>query len=84
MLGDSYAVLERAVRATGEVSFIKLSAEHNASIEVMRQELHSMHRDDSHIVVLNNNVWRVKGLIQVLVLLQKIYSTINRSINSCC
>ncbi|KAI4367234.1 hypothetical protein MLD38_013506 [Melastoma candidum] len=64
-LGDSRAVLGRAVKATGEVLAIQLSAEHNASIESVRQELHSMHPDDSQIVVLKHNVWRVKGLIQV-------------------
>ncbi|WOG97567.1 hypothetical protein DCAR_0416908 [Daucus carota subsp. sativus] len=64
-LGDSRAVLGRLVRATGEVLAIQLSAEHNASIESVRQELHSLHPDDSQIVVLKHNVWRVKGLIQI-------------------
>lgn len=64
-LGDSRAVLGRLVRATGEVLALQLSAEHNASIESVRQELHSMHPDDPQIVVLKHNVWRVKGLIQV-------------------
>lgn len=68
-LGDSRAVLGRLVRATGEVLAIQLSAEHNASIESVRQELHSLHPDDSQIVVLKHNVWRVKGLIQVKYLL---------------
>lgn len=64
-LGDSRAVLARRVKATGEVFAIQLSAEHNACIESVRQELHSMHPDDSQIVVLKHNVWRVKGLIQI-------------------
>lgn len=64
-LGDSRAVLGRAVKATGEVLALQLSTEHNAAIESVRQELHSMHPDDSQIVVLKHNVWRVKGLIQV-------------------
>ncbi|XP_009801750.1 putative protein phosphatase 2C 60 [Nicotiana tabacum] len=64
-VGDSRAVLGRLVKATGEVLAIQLSAEHNASIESVRQELHSMHPDDSQIVVLKHNVWRVKGLIQI-------------------
>ncbi|XP_047979952.1 probable protein phosphatase 2C 60 [Salvia hispanica] len=64
-LGDSRAVLGRLVRATGEVLAIQLSAEHNASFESVRQELQSLHPDDSHIVVLKHNVWRVKGLIQI-------------------
>ncbi|KAL7237052.1 hypothetical protein ACSBR1_020185 [Camellia fascicularis] len=64
-LGDSRAVLGRLVKATGEVLAVQLSAEHNAAIESVRQELHSLHPDDSQIVVLKHNVWRVKGIIQV-------------------
>ncbi|XP_030514244.1 probable protein phosphatase 2C 60 [Rhodamnia argentea] len=64
-LGDSRAVLGRAVKATAEVLAIQLSTEHNASIESIRQELRSMHPDDPQIVVLKHNVWRVKGIIQV-------------------
>jgi pyruvate dehydrogenase phosphatase len=64
-LGDSRAVLGRLVKATGEVFAIQLSSEHNVGIESVRQEMHSLHPDDSHIVVLKHNVWRVKGLIQV-------------------
>lgn len=64
-LGDSRAVLGKLVKATGEFIAIQLSAEHNASIESVRQELHSLHPDDRQIVVLKHNVWRVKGLIQV-------------------
>lgn len=65
-LGDSRAVLGRAVTATGEVLAVQLSSEHNVAIESVRQEMHSLHPDDSQIVVLKRNVWRVKGLIQVL------------------
>ncbi|KAJ8531421.1 hypothetical protein K7X08_026855 [Anisodus acutangulus] len=64
-VGDSRAVLGRLLKATGEVLAIQLSAEHNASFESVRQELHAMHPDDSQIVVLKHNVWRVKGLIQI-------------------
>lgn len=64
-LGDSRAVLGKVVKATGEVLAIQLSAEHNVGIESVRQEMHSLHPDDSQIVVLKHNVWRVKGLIQV-------------------
>ncbi|AET03717.2 serine/threonine phosphatase family, 2C domain protein [Medicago truncatula] len=64
-LGDSRAVLGRAVRATGEVLAIQLSPEHNVAIESVRQEMHSLHPDDPKIVVLKHNVWRVKGLIQI-------------------
>ncbi|AES80477.1 putative protein-serine/threonine phosphatase [Medicago truncatula] len=64
-LGDSRAVLGRAVKATGEVLAVQLSTEHNAAIESIRHELRSSHPNDSNIVVLKNNVWRVKGLIQI-------------------
>lgn len=64
-LGDSRAVLGRLVKATGDVLAIQLSAEHNACIESVRQELHSLHPDDNQIVVLKHNVWRVRGLIQI-------------------
>ncbi|XP_072978848.1 probable protein phosphatase 2C 60 [Typha angustifolia] len=63
--GDSRAVLGRLVKATGEVLAVQLSSEHNASIESVRKELQSMHPDDSQVVVLKHNVWRVKGIIQV-------------------
>nr|XP_016474186.1 PREDICTED: probable protein phosphatase 2C 60 [Nicotiana tabacum] len=64
-LGDSRAVLGRLVKSTGEVLSIQLSAEHNVSIESGRQELQTLHPNDSQIVVLKHNVWRVKGLIQI-------------------
>lgn len=64
-LGDSRAVLGRAVKATGEVLAVQLSTEHNAAIESIRHELRSSHPNDSNIVVLKHNVWRVKGLIQI-------------------
>lgn len=63
--GDSRAVLGRLVKSTGEVLSIQLSAEHNVCIESVRQEMHSLHPDDSQIVVLKHNVWRVKGIIQI-------------------
>ncbi|CAI9765434.1 unnamed protein product [Fraxinus pennsylvanica] len=49
-LGDSRAVMGRLVKATGEVLAIQLSTEHNASIESVRQELQSLHPDDSQII----------------------------------
>ena len=67
-LGDSRAVMGRLVKATGDVLAMQLSEEHNAAIESVRRELHSLHPDDSQIVVLKHNVWRVKGLIQVSLL----------------
>lgn len=68
-VGDSRVVLGRSERATKEVIGIQLSAEHNAGIQSVREELHSLHPDDSQIVVLKHKVWRVKGLIQVIILL---------------
>ncbi|KAJ8467975.1 hypothetical protein OPV22_030527 [Ensete ventricosum] len=64
-LGDSRVVLGRLVKATGEVLAMQLSAEHNAGLESVRQELCSLHPNDPQIVVLKHDVWRVKGLIQV-------------------
>ncbi|XP_058109953.1 probable protein phosphatase 2C 38 [Magnolia sinica] len=64
-VGDSRVVLGRSEKTAKEVTAVQLSAEHNASIESVRQELRSLHPDDSQIVVLKHKVWRVKGLIQV-------------------
>ena len=66
-VGDSRVVLGRAERATREVTAIQLSTEHNANMESVREELRSMHPHDSQIVLLKHKVWRVKGLIQVLI-----------------
>ncbi|KAK1355443.1 Protein-serine/threonine phosphatase [Heracleum sosnowskyi] len=63
--GDSRAVLGRLDKAFKEVKAVQLSAEHNASYESVREELHSLHPEDSQIVVLKHKVWRVKGIIQV-------------------
>lgn len=65
-LGDSRAVLGRLESDIREVKDVQLSTEHNASFESIREELRSMHPDDSQIVVLKHKVWRVKGLIQVI------------------
>ncbi|KAH9322980.1 hypothetical protein KI387_017619 [Taxus chinensis] len=64
-LGDSRAVMGRTIRSTGEIAAVQMSTEHNASMEAVRQELRSLHPDDSQIVVLKHGVWRVKGIIQV-------------------
>ncbi|KAE8654347.1 putative protein phosphatase 2C 28 [Hibiscus syriacus] len=50
---------------TGEYLASQLSEEHNACIESVRKELQLLHPDDSQIVVLKHNVWRVKGIIQI-------------------
>ncbi|WOK94671.1 putative protein phosphatase 2C 60 [Canna indica] len=64
-LGDSRVVLGKLVKATREILAVQLSAEHNAAVEAVRQELQSMHPEDKQIVVLKHNVWRVKGIIQI-------------------
>jgi len=63
--GDSRAVLGRFERGIREVNAVQLSVEHNACHKTVREELQSLHPDDSKIVVLKHNVWRVKGIIQV-------------------
>lgn len=63
--GDSRVVLGRAEPGIRRVKAIQLSREHNANIESVRNELRSLHPDDSLIVVLKHKVWRVKGIIQV-------------------
>ncbi|CAL9191154.1 probable protein phosphatase 2C 38 [Musa acuminata AAA Group] len=64
-VGDSRAVLGRFDRGIREVTAVQMCAEHNASVESVREELCSLHPDDPQIVVLKHKVWRVKGLIQV-------------------
>lgn len=67
--GDSRAVLGRMEKTIRQVKAVQLSVEHNASIESVREELHSLHPDDPRIVVMKHKVWRVKGLIQVILFL---------------
>lgn len=62
-LGDSRAVMGCLGRSNHIVAE-QLTLDHNASVEEVRQELRSLHPDDSHIVVLKYGVWRVKGIIQ--------------------
>lgn len=64
-LGDSRVVLGKKIENTGGVAAIQLSAEHNANIEAVREELRELHPNDSDIVVLKHGVWKVKGIIQV-------------------
>jgi pyruvate dehydrogenase phosphatase len=59
-------VLGRQEKAVKVAKAVQLSSEHNASVESVREELHSLHPDDPQIVVLKHKVWRVKGLIQVI------------------
>ncbi|XP_022766811.1 probable protein phosphatase 2C 68 [Durio zibethinus] len=63
-LGDSRAVIGYLGRSNKIVAE-QLTKDHNASIEEVRQELRSLHPDDSHIVVMKHGAWRIKGIIQV-------------------
>ncbi|KAJ4979955.1 hypothetical protein NE237_010735 [Protea cynaroides] len=63
-LGDSRAVVGCLGRSNNIVAD-QLTRDHNASMEEVRQELRSLHPDDSNIVILKHGVWRVKGIIQV-------------------
>eukprot|EP01018_Ginkgo_biloba_P008090 Gb_24760 [translate_table: standard] len=65
-VGDSRAVMGSLTRSNGQITAIQLTADHNASLEEVRQELKALHPDDSHIVVVRRGVWRVKGIIQLL------------------
>lgn len=64
-LGDSRAVLGKKVN--GSVLAERLSTDHNVAVEEVRKEVMALHRDDAHIVVYTQGVWRIKGIIQVLV-----------------
>ncbi|CAN6464038.1 unnamed protein product [Victoria cruziana] len=63
-LGDSRAVLG-CVGRSGNIIAEQLTQDHNVSVEEVRQELRSLHPDDSQIVVQKQGVWRVKGIIQL-------------------
>ncbi|EYU39574.1 hypothetical protein ABFS82_06G192900 [Erythranthe guttata] len=63
--GDSRAVLGRVDKFDKQVKAVQLSEEHNANLESVRDELHSLHPEDPQIVVLKHKVWRVKGIIQI-------------------
>lgn len=79
-LGDSRLVLGKKVGNTGEVAAIQLSTEHNANFEEIRHELKEFHPNDPQIVVLKHGVWRVKGIIQVII--NTIFN-IDRSAHKC-
>lgn len=63
-LGDSRAVIGYLGRSNNIIAE-QLTRDHNACMEEVRQELRSLHPDDSNIVVLKHGVWRIKGIIQV-------------------
>ncbi|KAK9265552.1 hypothetical protein L1049_021615 [Liquidambar formosana] len=64
---DGFLTLVRSlVRSrSNKIVAEQLTRDHNASAEEVRQELRSLHPDDSHIVVMKHGVWRIKGIIQV-------------------
>uniref|UniRef100_A0A803MKD8 protein-serine/threonine phosphatase n=1 Tax=Chenopodium quinoa TaxID=63459 RepID=A0A803MKD8_CHEQI len=68
-LGDSRAVLGRkvSVRKREVVVAERLSTDHNVSEVEVRREVEALHPDDSHIVVYSRGVWRIKGIIQVII-----------------
>lgn len=69
-LGDSRAVLGRRVsekNVSGAVVAERLSTDHNVCAEEIRKEVEALHPDDSGIVVNTRGVWRIKGIIQVLI-----------------
>ena len=63
-LGDSRAVIGSLSRPDKIVAE-QLNKEHNACMEEVREELKSMHPDDSTILEMKHGVWRIKGIIQV-------------------
>jgi pentatricopeptide repeat protein len=61
--GDSQLVLGRQEKVVNVANAVQLSSEQNASVEFMREALHSLHPNDPQIVVFKHKVWRVQGLI---------------------
>ncbi|WRX10009.1 PPM-type phosphatase-like domain - like 5 [Theobroma cacao] len=73
-LGDSRAVLGRGGSPNGTNNQLvaeRLSTDHNVGVEEVRKEVVALHPDDSHIVVNNRGVWRIKGIIQVPILVSR-------------
>ncbi|CAN1805648.1 Probable protein phosphatase 2C 38 [Linum perenne] len=62
--GDSRAVLGRVDRGSKRATPVQLCNEHNVNIESVREELRSLHPDDSQVVIMKHKSWRVRGLIQ--------------------
>ena len=66
-LGDSRAVIG-SIGRSNKIIAEQLTIEHNASRKEIRQELRSLHPEDSQIVVMKYGTWRIKGIIQVFFL----------------
>lgn len=71
-LGDSRVVLGRRESEGTPNSVVvvaeRLSTDHNVAVEEVRKEVKELHPDDSHIVVYTRGVWRIKGIIQVVII----------------
>lgn len=67
-LGDSRVVLGQKVSdgRKGKVVAERLSRDHNVSYEEVRKEVEAQHPGDSPVVMYCRGVWRIKGIIQVL------------------
>ncbi|KAJ0533608.1 putative protein-serine/threonine phosphatase [Helianthus annuus] len=64
--GDSRAVLGKQVDKTEKAFMpVRLSQDHNANDESIREELIALFPNDPNIVVFKQNIWRVRGLIQI-------------------
>ncbi|KAJ0089179.1 hypothetical protein Patl1_32965 [Pistacia atlantica] len=63
---DNGPFSEDILRKSNKLVVEQLTRNHSPFVEV-RQELKSLHPDDSDIVVLKHGVWRVRGILQDLV-----------------
>lgn len=81
-MGDSRAVLGRLKKKRRWTKLVaeQITEDHNACVQKVRKELKSDHPDDPEIVVKKDGVWRIKGIIQVLVFDPLIY-VVNRGEN---
>ncbi|KAL2901298.1 putative protein phosphatase 2C 43 [Bienertia sinuspersici] len=64
-LGDSRAIIASVNPGTSYIVAQQLSTEHNTSIQAIRNDLWREFTEDPQILIQKNNVWRVKGVIQV-------------------
>lgn len=68
--GDSRTVLGREDKDKNASYAVRVSEEHNASFQSVRNELYQLHPLDRDIVLLKQDVWRVRGLIQVICVIE--------------
>lgn len=77
-LGDSRAIVGTLGRCR-KITTEQLTTEHNCIREEIREELKALHPNDPDIVEVRRGAWRVKGIIQVFLLLlpssQWVFST---------